>query len=535
MKRNLLPLGAAGLVMLLASLATLSAAHLTGLTLFGVSELRNELVTINPATGAGRIVGPLGENIAATGLAARDGRLFAFDQVNDRIREINKVTGELTSSIDIGVGNLNGEGALAFRPSDRVGFLASPLNANREPTNDFFTFTIEPTTGTGASTRLGSTGVAIDAMAFNSQGQLYAIGQEDATLYTIDPTTGAATAVGPITLAGSAVAKNSPIAGMTFGTPNPDMGNVEEIYAAIDDRLLIITPSTGAARLGPGPNPEINFGPFVSSVSGLAFTPGAATLGNLSSRVAVGTDANAGFGGFIVRGSPGKQVVLRGIGPSITSVSTPLADPVIELFDSQGVSIARNDNYKDSPEAAQIQAAGLSPSRDSESAILRTLNEGNYTVVLSGAGNTSGIGLVEIYDIDAGNGSRLANISTRGQVQSGDDILIGGMIVIGSTSQRVVTRAIGPDLAATGVPSPLQDPTLDVRDANGTSLGTNDNFGTGGQTDELAQNNLTPGDSRDSAIILNFAPGNYTAVVTGAGGATGIALVEFYNLSTNNQ
>lgn len=524
--------------MLFASVGSLSAAHLAGLSLFGVTAVGNELVTINPLTGAATVVGPLGDTIFATGLGVRDGRLYAFDQVNDRLREINKVSGALISSIDIGVGNLTGEGALTFRASDGVGFLASPLNANNEPVNDFFMFTIAPDGTTGTSVRVGSTGVAIDAMAFNSQGTLFALGQSDSTLYTIDPSTGATTPVGPLVdSTGATLAMNSPISGMSIGRPNPEQNNNEEIYASIDDELYIINPTNGRARIAPNAESAgiINFGPFISSVSGLAFAPGAGTLGNISSRVLVGTGVNVGIGGFIVRGTPGKQVVLRGIGPSMTSVSNRLADPVIELFDSQGQSIARNDNFRDSPEAAQIRAIGLAPNSDNESAILRTLNDGAYTVVLSGAGDTSGVGLVEIYDVDAGNGSRLANLSTRGQVQTGENILIGGMIVSGSAPQRVVSRAIGPDLSAMGVANPLQDPLIDIRDANGTSIGTNDNFGDGGQTDELAQNGLTPGDSRDSAIILSVPPGSYTALVTGVNNSSGVALVEFFNLSMNNQ
>jgi hypothetical protein len=528
MKKNLLRIGAAGLAMLFASLGSLSAAHLTGLSLFGITFVGNQLVTINPLTGAGTVVGSFGDTTFATGLGVRDGRLFAFDQVNDRLREINKVSGALISSIDIGVGNLTGEGALTFRASDGMGFLASPLNANNEPVNDFFMFTIAPSGTSGTSVRVGSTGVAIDAMAFNSQGTLFAIGQDDATLYTINPITGATTAVGPIKVGSDNLIKNSPIAGMTIGPANPDMGGTEEIYASIDDRLFIINPTTGAARIPPGD--VINFGPFISSVSGLAFTPGAGTLGNISSRVNVGTGENVGIGGFIVTGAPSKRGLLRGIGPSMTGVQGALQDPAIELFNAQGVLIGQNDDWRQSQEA-EIRASGLPPSNDKEAALIGELTEGAYTVVLRGTGSTTGVGLVEIYDLSLGNGSRLANISTRGDVRTGDNILIGGMIVSGSAPQRVVTRAIGPDLRARGVANPLQDPAVEIFDGNGTSIGANDNFGTGGQTEELAQNGLTPGDSRESAIILNVPPGDYTALVTGVGGSTGVALVEFYNLT----
>ncbi len=547
MKRNLLRLGAAGIALAVASLGSLSAAHLTGLTLFGVNFASNELVSIDPATGAGSIIGSFGDTTFATGLGVRNGRLFVFDQVDDRIREVNKISGELVSSIDIGVGNLNGEGALAFRPSDGVGFLASPLNANNEPTNDFFMFVITPNGASGTSVRLGSTTVngqplAIDAMAFNSQGVLYAIGQAaDATLYTINTTTGAATAVGPVVLSGASptpIVKNSPIAGMTVGPANPDMANVEEIYASINDILYIITPSSGAARRGPGApagqNVALNFGPFVSSVSGLAFSPGAGTLGNMAGRLAVGTGANVGISGFIIRGTPAKRVLLRGRGPTLPGLTGTLADPVLELFNAQGVSIARNDNFGDNSEADRtaIQNEGLAPSNSREAAIIRTLPDGAYTAILSGAGGSTGVGLVEVFDVDVGSGSRLANLSTRGLVQPGDLTVIGSLIVSGSAPQRVVARAIGPDLANRGVPNPLPDPRLDFHDANGTVIKSNDNFSQSPDAVEIMSRGLAPANSLEAAVILDVAPGAYTAVVRGSGSTTtGIAVVEIYNVT----
>lgn len=541
MKRNLLRLGAAGIAIAVVSLGSLSAAHLTGLTLFGVNFASNQLVSINPATGAATIIGSFGDTTFATGLGVRNGRLFIFDQVNDRIREVNKISGELVSSIDIGVGNLNGEGALAFQPSDGAGFLASPLNANNEPTNDFFMFVIAPGGTTGTSVRLGSTGVAIDAMAFNSAGTLYGIGQADGTLYTINTTTGATTVVGPVAplkdATGATVLKNSPIAGMTFGTPNPDMGNVEEIYAAIDDRLYIVTPTTGAARLSPGApagqNVVLNFGPFVSSVSGLAFSPGAGTLGNMAGRLTVGTGENVGISGFIIRGTPAKQIVARGIGPSLQGLTGLLADPVLELFNAQGVPLARNDDFASNPdnEEQQIRDFGLAPNNPKESAIIRTLPEGNYTAILSGANGTTGTGLVEIYDVDVGSGSRLANLATRGVVSGGDGVLIGGIIVRGSAPQRVVVRAIGPDLANRGVVNELADPNVEVFDGNGVSIKTNDNFMTDPDAAEISSQGLAPNNSLESATIVTLAPGNYSAVVRGAGTGTGVALIETYNIT----
>jgi hypothetical protein len=525
MKRNFLRILAAGAAIFVA-FGSLSAAHLTGLTLFGVTWFGNQIVVINPMTGAATVLGSLGEGAFATGMGASGGRLFVFDQVTDRLREVNKVTGKLVSSIDIGVGDTNGEGALAFR-TDGVGFLAVPLNANNQPVNDLYMFTIAANGTIGTSTRIGSTGIAIDGMAFNSQGTLYALAQDEAKIYTINTQTAAATVVGSITLGESALAKNSPIGGIAVAPADPQ--GLQEIYAAIDDRLFIVNPSTASARRAS--DDVINFGPNISSVSGLTFTSGAAAFGNLSARVAVGTGDNVGIGGFIIRGPGQKPVIFRGIGPSITSLpaGAVLADPVIELFNAQGQSMGRNNNWGDAPEAAQITARGLAPLRPNEAALLRTLGAGSYTAIVSGDNNTSGIGLVEIFDGDPGSGtSQLANLSGRGNVRTADQILIGGLIVSGSAPQRVVARAIGPDLAQAGVPNPLMDPMLVLRDANGTVVGMNDNFASANQMAELEQRQLTPRDPRDSAIILDLPAGSYTGLVTGVGGTMGIGLVEFF-------
>jgi hypothetical protein len=532
MKRNFLRYLATGLATLLA-VGSLSAAHLTGLNLFGVTWLGNQLVTINPATGEATIVGNLGEGVFATGIGVSDGRLYVFDQVNDRLREVNKVTGKLVSSIDIGVGNVSGEGALAFR-SDGVGFLAVPLNANNQPVNDLYMFTIAPNGSVGTSTRIGSTGIAIDGLAFNSRGTLYALAQGEATIYTINTQTAAATPVGTVTVGNATIAKNSPIGAIAIAPPNPE--GVEEIYAAIDDRLFIVDPATARARTAS--DQIINFGPLVSSVSGLTFTPGAAALGNLSARVAVGTGDNVAIGGFIIRGPGQKPVIVRGVGPSLTTFApgAVLADPVIELFNAQGQSIGRNDNWGEAPEAAQIRTAGLEPRNANEAALLRTLGAGSYTAIVSGRNGGTGIGLAEIFDVDPGSGSsQLANLSGRGFVRTADQILIGGLIISGSAPQRVVARAIGPELSSFNVPNPLQDPTLQIRDANGTVVAMNDNYPSANQTAELDQLQLTPRDERSSAIILTLPVGAYTGLVTGVGGGMGNAIVEFFRVGTTPQ
>ncbi len=252
---------------------------------------------------------------------------------------------------------------------------------------------------------------------------------------------------------------------------------------------------------------------------------------NLSARLAVGTDENVLIGGLIIDGTEAKQVIVRGIGPSLTIDGVPLAgtlaDPVLELY-QDGVLIVSNDNWK-TTQQTEIEATGLAPTDDLESAILATLAPGSYTVVLQGQNSGTGIGLFEAYDLDATIPSTLANTSTRGLVQTGDDVLIGGFIVGNGGSDTVVVRAIGPSLADAGIVNPLADPTLDLYDGNGAIIRSDDNWRE--EQESLIQSTgLAPTNDAESAIIRSLGPGNYTAVVRGKDGGTGVALVEIYNL-----
>ena len=181
-------------------------------------------------------------------------------------------------------------------------------------------------------------------------------------------------------------------------------------------------------------------------------------LGNISTRSSVGTDENVLIGGFIVTGSESKEVIARAIGPSL-SLGGVLADPVLELHDSSGATIATNDNWQESANKQAIIDSGLAPSNDKESAILMTLEPGPYTTIVRGVGATTGIALVEAYDLDRTVDSKLANISTRGLVQTGDNVMIGGVIILGDTDTDVLVRAIGPELSDAGVEGALADPT----------------------------------------------------------------------------
>jgi hypothetical protein len=253
---------------------------------------------------------------------------------------------------------------------------------------------------------------------------------------------------------------------------------------------------------------------------------------NISTRADVQTGDNVAIGGFIITGTVAKKVIVRGIGPSLQShgIRNFLADPTLELHDQTGAIIARNDNWRDTQQAV-IQATGLAPTKDLESAIVATLAPGNYTAILRGKNGTTGIGLVEIYDLAPDSNSRLANISTRGFAQTGDEVLIAGFILgNGTASERVIIRAIGPSLARLGVANVLVDPTLALHDSNGTLLAFDDNW-KDTQRAEIQATGLAPTNDLESAIVATLAPGNYTAIVAGKNGGIGVALAEVYDLA----
>jgi hypothetical protein len=237
------------------------------------------------------------------------------------------------------------------------------------------------------------------------------------------------------------------------------------------------------------------------------------------------------IGGFIITGTNAKTVIIRAIGPSLTlhGVSDALQDPLLELFDSNQNLIAQNDNWRDAQQT-DIIATGIPPTDDRESAIVITLPPSNYTALVVGQNNTSGTGVVEVYDLDPMVGSILANISSRGFVGTGDNVLIAGFIILpNGTSANVVVRALGPSLSTSNVSGALQDPTLELRDANGTLLGANDNW-RDSQATEIQADNLAPTDNRESAIAASLPAGSYTTIVRGRNQTTGVGLVEVYRL-----
>ena len=258
---------------------------------------------------------------------------------------------------------------------------------------------------------------------------------------------------------------------------------------------------------------------------------------NISTRMRVLTGDNVLIAGFIVTGSDPKKVIIRGIGPSLAAagLQNVMADPTLELH-QDSATIASNDNWKENE--ADVQATGIPPVNDLESAIVTTLVPGAYTAILADKDNQPGVGVVEVYDLSQGNNAKLANISTRGFVDSGDNVMIGGFIVGGGSVggvSRVLVRAIGPSLAAAGVPGALNDPTLTLYDNNGLVVAANDNWKTNDQTSQsqeavIRATGAPPANDLESAIVETLVPGAYTAIVRGRDNATGVGLVEVYTL-----
>jgi hypothetical protein len=253
---------------------------------------------------------------------------------------------------------------------------------------------------------------------------------------------------------------------------------------------------------------------------------------NISTRETVGTGDNVLIGGFIVTGSASKNVILRAIGPSLgaAGITNALQDPVLELHDQTGSLIASNDNWRDSQEA-QIEATGIPPTDDRESALVATLVPGEYTAILLGKNNTTGTALVEAYDLDSTPASQFANISTRGLVGTGTDVLIGGLIVSAEESGQanVIVRALGPSLGGSGVSGVLADPTLELHDKDGDILAANDNWDDT-QGGIISSTGLAPNDANEAALFITLAAGEYTAVVQGANETSGVGQVEVFNI-----
>ena len=271
---------------------------------------------------------------------------------------------------------------------------------------------------------------------------------------------------------------------------------------------------------------------FVAQQFNVTVVAAPGRLVNISTRLQVQADPNELIAGFIVSGTSPKHVLIRAIGPSLSQagIANPLADPILELHDATKI-LATSDDWGDSPKRQQIKDTDIPPTASSEAAILATLpaNNSAYTAIVRGVGGT-GVGLAEIYDLDRGPDSRLANISSRGFVQTGNNVMIGGLIITGASSAKVLVRGIGPSLSP-GITNALNDPTLELRNAQGVKIAQNNDWQMAANASDIQATGAAPTNPRESAILTTQAPGNYTAVLSGVGSRpTGVGLVEVYHL-----
>jgi sugar lactone lactonase YvrE len=469
------------------------------------------------------------------------GNLFVSDPQNKRIVKITP--GGTATQFAVGQ---NGEdfvpGGLAF---DAAGNLFAVNTAN----NTIYKYTHAGVRSTFASGLNRPFGVAFDAA-----GNLFVSEQNSGNILKFAPGGGAPTIfttgfIVPLGLASDSVG-NLFVA--EFGTnkavkvaPNGTHTTINP-SALLSPRQIAIDASGNVfvSTVGNGQIVKISTAGtqtvFASGIhpGGLAFEPHTAQLANISTRASVQTGDRVTIAGFIITGTDSKAVVLRGLGPTLSqppfNISGTLADPTLQLFDGSG-PLWFNDNWKDNQQT-QIQAASCNgtpcaPKNDSESAILKILPPGNYTAILAGKNGTTGIGLVEVYDISPGVFAELTNVSTRGFVGTGDNVLIGGFITSGGNgSTEVVVRGLGPRLSQPpfNLSGTLADPVVTLVDQNGTAVKTNDNWKNTQQA-EIQATGLAPENDVESAMVVPLAAGRYTAILSGHGG-TGIGLVEVYKL-----
>jgi hypothetical protein len=321
---------------------------------------------------------------------------------------------------------------------------------------------------------------------------------------------------------GSATAKLTGENGTIFEKNEGDLSN----SGTLPPGNYTLTVEVSAVNMG------ASFAEFAFTLEGPVSTPRAT---NLSTRLLVGTGNDVGIGGFIVTGSGPRHVLLRGIGPLLSQSGIPnfLADPVLELHGPGGFTTVSNDNWRDTQEN-EVIATGRTPGSDLESAIVADLEPGAYTAILAGNAAATGVGLVEIYDLSTNQDSKLANISTRGNVGTGDNIMIAGFILNGGGgADAIIVRGLGPSLTAAGIPNVLADPQLELRNSNGELLRSNNNWmDDPAQAELIGQAGLTPDNTLEAVIVESLSPGPYTALLSGTANGTGIGLVEVYDQVT---
>jgi hypothetical protein len=289
-----------------------------------------------------------------------------------------------------------------------------------------------------------------------------------------------------------------------------------------------ITAGTCTVAANQAGNPTFSTAPQVTQTFSVVVATSISRLANISTRGLVQTGDNVMIGGFIIGGSSPKKVLVRAVGPNLANfgVTGVLENPTLQLY-SGGTIIAENDNWQTASNAAAIQLTGLAPASPLESAILATLAPGAYTAVVSGVGSTSGVGIVEVFEADHPE-YPLINISTRGQVQTGNNVMIGGIIIQGDASKTVLIRAVGPNLANFGVTGVLQNPKLQLYNSGGTVIAENDNWETASNAADIQLTGLAPASPFEAAILITLPPGAYTAIVSGSDGGSGVGIIEVF-------
>ena len=380
-------------------------------------------------------------------------------------------------------------------------------------------------------------------LAFDAYGNLYSADFNGNVVYKFTPAGARTTAVpgvsNPTALAfdpsgnlfvaaGGKIYKAAPGAVATIFAQG--LGQIKGMVCDKIGAVYAVDLSASISRFSASGSKSTYVSGFSSAVSITQEAPRGQPV-NIATRLQVQTGDNALIAGFIITGNVSKNVLIRGIGPSLSQfgIAGALQNPTIELRNSSGAMANSNNDWKDSQQTS-IQATGLAPSDNRESALLITLAPGAWTVVLRGIGTTTGVGLVEVYDLEQAADAKLANISTRGYVQTGENVMIGGFIIgSGNGAGRVVVRAIGPSLGAFGITNALPDPSLEIHNASGATIATNDDWRDDQQA-EIQTTGVAPSNNLEAAIVATLPSGNYTAVVSGYQNATGVGLVEVYNL-----
>jgi len=539
-----------------------STSHSEPATIGG--QTRNFIARLDPTTGLADSFNPNANDIVWSIAVQPDGKILAAGyfaviggQTRNRIARLDPTTGLADSfnpDVSVGIGIY----AIALQGDGKI-LVGGPFLSIGGQTRHSIA-RLDPTTGLADSFDPNATNW-VQSIAVQADGKILAAGifhgdnsiggQTRNYIARLDPTTGLADSFNPNAndwvysialqpdgkiLAGGAFTS---IGGQTrrhiarlYATngladsfdPNGDATCTQFCFSSFVYSIAVqpdgkILAGTNFSTFAP------NGGPIVTrnNIARFVFLPPA--FGNISTRGGVETGDNAMIGGFIITGTQLKTVVVRGIGPSL-GIPGALADPIIEVHGPSGELLGSNDNWRDDPNHQHVIDNGLAPTNESESALWGIINSGSYTVIVRGKNDSVGIGVFEAYDVDQTADSRLANVSTRGLVRTGDNVLIGGVIVAGQNSRKVIVRAIGPSLSMAGR---LDDPFLELHDNNGALIVTNDNWRTD-QEAEIIATTIPPSDNRESAIVRDLVPGNYTAVVRGVNNSTGIAVVEAYAL-----